>query len=682
MLAAAKPAKPTAGPSEELTFLDEDDDAPFDFDEMDDLPPLPDALAKQLGLAGLLDGPSRGRGRAGVGAAPQVGAGKGARKVADVALDDDESEMDDDDDGDDDDDDLLPNGLASSLRGMSDMPFGSLDDDVDEDADEDDRFPPTGSDRGVRKSASAKAAKPRGRKGSGADEEDEGGHDDDLLAGVPTPSELNLDENDEDAALDAVANDADGDDDDGDDLDADLDDDDPLNSSADDLLSVDGPARSGKRRRVPLFEQEDDTAELEVDEVGEDNQLLSVFEDELTVSPEGNLVDGMGNLWGGATFAEAKKSAEESDGDEAELEARLGTLLMTSPGWKRGEVVAFLQLQLGEEEMLVEVPRGEDEEDEPLDERGQQVIDDFWAEVPPQNELSPAEEMGVPRDKDQISRVRMTLVAMLGDADCTRKMGDAVKVRMRELVQQLRLTTDTLEECEAAGWQFNFCPYLQEARLLVAAHAPDEYLGTDDEAAICAPTLPKHLRGAWVVPAPPRSERAQPGEEASQASLVLAAAAEAHVALAAEIAARTPASVAALEEAMADAALDAAIDEAEQQVHALGGGEGGAADAAAAAPAKRGRKPKAKAADLPDLAAAPLELAADSGPAHALSPSPPAGLPRGAKAEGKGERGSVLSLKVSELREELAKRGLKTSGLKAALLERLQLAHDTEAAGG
>lgn len=89
---------------------------------------------------------------------------------------------------------------------------------------------------------------------------------------------------------------------------------------------------------------------------------------------------------------------------------------------------------------------------------------EFWSEVPPQLELTIPDESGIPRDVDQISRTRMSLVAMLTDAGVTEAMGSERVVRARELVQQLRVTADTIVESKAAGWKFTFCPYLKARR--------------------------------------------------------------------------------------------------------------------------------------------------------------------------------------------------------------------------
>lgn len=102
---------------------------------------------------------------------------------------------------------------------------------------------------------------------------------------------------------------------------------------------------------------------------------------------------------------------------------------------------------------------------------------EFWSEVPPQLELTIPDESGIPRDVDQISRTRMSLVAMMTDDKVTAAMGAEKVARGRELVQQLRVTADTLVESKEAGWKFTFCPYLKararpsRGRLAVSAPA-------------------------------------------------------------------------------------------------------------------------------------------------------------------------------------------------------------------
>lgn len=397
---------------------------PFDFDDLDDLPPLPDALAKQLGISvGLggfdldLEGSSKtakkggpALAKKGKAAKPKTAGTRGRKRaslddealLARTALDDDmdsaaargEEEEEEEDIDDDDDDDLIGSLGALPPDGLR-LPFGDLDDDDDGDPLLPPFSPRTGGGRGVAGgkggSGSSTAGGGRGARSTkrgpvgvgeeGLVEDDDAELDDALSSGVPTPSELNLDDNDEDSALDVDGGD-DGDDDgdDLDDVDAELldDDDDDADSAA-----------SSARRRRRLFgsgggeEDDDSAAELDVDGDVEEVKLLSVFEDELSVDAAGNLVDGMGNLWGGATFAEASKSLDEPEFmSEEQLEDVLGNFLLESPGWKRGEVVAFLHSSLEEEEELLEVndepadPEDENYEDAaPLDAKAEQFME-------------------------------------------------------------------------------------------------------------------------------------------------------------------------------------------------------------------------------------------------------------------------------------------------------------------
>lgn len=245
---------------------------------------------------------------------------------------------------------------------------------------------------------------------------------------------------------------------------------------------------------------------------------------------------------------------------------------------------------------------------------------------------------------------------------------------------------------------------------MIDAYAPDEYRATTDEALISEPLIPEELQNAWALPAPPPSPPSPPATAVADADAdaddvvsdsdvesdtgrgdpVLAE--ELHMDtgyavhggdLEGPLDAAAPSTAAAQD---ADLALEAAALDAALTALEADGDEGqpsapsprpsnrrapapAPADqgvSARAAPKKRGRKPKAKPAE------------ATSAAEGAATPAAPKAV-KGRKGKARKEKPTgIAALKVVELREELSKRGLKTSGLKAVLVERLQQAMDAE----